>query len=126
MDTVTGQADTTTSRDTRGGELADELERLATVDRLALFLRHATPDPVGLPDGEGVDSALRDDGAAGADGLGRSVTRLTRGAALTFWVKERRGVGISAGAVKLPFPNIGDGPGETGDVGHEVLQVRGT
>lgn len=124
MDTATVRAGTTTERGSRG-ELADKLERLATVDRLTLFLGHATPNPVGLSDGESVGSALRNDGAGGAHSLSRPVACFARGTALTFWVKERRGVGISAGAVELPFPYIGDGPGETGDVGHEVLQVRG-
>src|SRR5690606_36011932 len=79
------------------------------VDRLSVLLGHPAPDAVGLLDRERVLTALLDDRALLADGLGPGVPASTRRTALALGMEERVGVGGAAQALELPLPESGDG-----------------
>src|SRR5262245_56599234 len=81
------------------------LERLLAEQLAALVLVQAAPDPVALPDPEGVLEAREADRARGADRLGLGFSgRLLLAPLEVVRGEEQGGVGPAAGGVELPAP----------------------
>src|SRR4051794_15195538 len=99
-----------------------------------LRFAETSPYPVGLTDSQCVSSALGPDRTGTAHGLGVRLPTVAGRTTLTVRVEELGAVAPSAQAESLPFPKVGDGPGQSANVRHQhppparhrgVLLVRG-
>ena len=88
-----------------GGYAAATVAGSGAQDCVALRFTEATPNAIGLAHAEGVVTALLNDRALAADGLGTVFTHGSSTATLAVRVEEDGRIGSTACAVKLPFPS---------------------
>ncbi|GEM_PF-5575292 len=91
---------------------------------MTLFLRHSTPHAIRFANGEGVVSALSENGARGADLLSGYRPAAAGPGTLSLGVEELFGIHLAALAEILPVPEVVLRPWEATDLRHTDSHFR--
>jgi hypothetical protein len=111
-DVVTEGAEGGPSASARGREAGH-----AGIRCLTFVGGHCTPHPVRLTDRQRVLTAALHDRTTNTHGLGRAVPVAARWTPLAIGVEEDVRTLVTAGAIELPFPQIGNRSGQAGYFG---------